>query len=241
MHTLNAHPGPEIRGVRPILSGPLLACLVAVFTLVAACSDDPATPTPRDAQALEVNVHLLSSSDSEALSTTLDEDEVTRLFGSVNEVWGQADIEWEVQSVVRTEVSGGSAVQDMVEGSGPPDANVLREAVPLEDLTEGVWDVLLIRDLGGMVGGVYFPALEVVIQPELAPDGTRDIEGSLTRILSHELGHGLGLQHVPCTGEGNLMAPGCLRGDRTRLTAEQIEASRAQAEIGPYRGGPASF
>lgn len=233
--------GPESPSGNPRKLAILMLAMVAVPSMAAACDDDPTSTARDDVLELETRVHLVSSPESEALTTTLEEGEVDRLFEAVNEVWSQAGIEWQPVAVGPVESPGGQAFQDIVDGEEPPDPGVLWDAIPRDELTDGAWDVFLIRDLGGLAGGIYFPGLEAVLQPERAPDGSRELEGALTRILSHELGHGLGLPHVPCTSDGNLMAPGCRSGDRTRLAPDQVDSAREQALRGPYRGGGASF
>ena len=57
-------------------------------------------------------------------------------------------------------------------------------------------------------------------------------DGGMARILAHELGHSLGLVHVPCAGQGNLMAAGYTLGTRTLLDVIQITEARLQAETG---------
>ena len=59
-----------------------------------------------------------------------------------------------------------------------------------------------------------------------------DIDDGMSRILAHELGHSLGLVHVPCADQGNLMAASCPLGTRTLLDATQITGARLQAETG---------
>ena len=85
--------------------------------------------------------------------------------------------------------------------------------------------------IGGIAGGVYLSGVPAVIIAEFDPSGARDLVGSGPRILAHELGHSLGLVHVPCTAEGNLMAPGCSAGLRTHLTEDQIATARTQRDI----------
>lgn len=224
------------RGSRGLLR--VLLPLLAAATLVGACDrDSPTSPGQREVLTLDVRVHLLESDRSDALSTTLSEEEVARLFDSVNDVWSQAGIEWRIESVVREEARNTESFDAIVNGQAPPNGQAIGAVMPLGNLTTGSWDVFLIRDLGGLVGGIYFPAIAAVLQPEKDPFGIRGLEGALTRILAHELGHALSLPHVPCTVAGNLMAPGCQGSDRTRLSDGQIRAARAQAEAGPYSGG----
>lgn len=228
--------GSALRRFTPLVAVPLL------FPLVAACESSGATaPQEPDTLVLDVRVHLLTSPDSEALTTTFSEEEVIPLFQEVNRVWDQAGIEWSVEEVVAVEARNGEEFEAIIRGDAPPDARVFQGAIPADRLSGEAWNVFLIRDLGGFAGGIYFPGLPAVLQPELDPFGVRGVDGALVRILAHELGHALSLPHVPCTGSGNLMAPGCAAGDRTRLAPEQIEAARAQAASGPYQGGAPTF
>ncbi len=71
-----------------------------------------------------------------------------------------------------------------------------------------------------------------MISSEVDPTGLRDLAGSGPRILAHELGHSLSLFHVACTDAGNLMSPGCPLGQRTQLTAGQVDMARLQASTG---------
>jgi hypothetical protein len=51
--------------------------------------------------------------------------------------------------------------------------------------------------------------------------------------LAHELGHSLGLEHVPCDSTRNIMANGCWSPSRlSTLTADQIQRARKQATLG---------
>jgi hypothetical protein len=186
---------------------------------------------------LDVRVHLLASARSTALTTTLTEAELESLFGRVNEIWSQAGIHWHIESLVHERASNPELFERMLRGETPPDIGSVAAVIPRDDLSEGDWDVFFIRQLVG-AAGVYFPGIPAVLQPEVDPPGRRGLDGGLSRILAHELGHSLGLQHVPCSPEGNLMAAGCPGENRTRLTSSQIMAARNQARVGnPYRTG----
>jgi len=222
------------RHPRPDAHRRLLSLLVAFAA--AGCGDGPSriVDPEQGTFALEVRVHLLSSAFA-PLATTLTDSEVRSIFDRTNELWSPAAIEWRIESIIREEAAGEEGFAAALLGQAGFDA--IAGVVPRERLSEGEWDVYLIRDLGGIAGGIYFPDIPAVLGAELDPSGQRDLTGSIGRILAHELGHSLSLHHVPCTAAGNLMAPGCPSKDRTRLTASQIEAARAQASTGnPYRG-----
>ena len=111
--------------------------------------------------------------------------------------------------------------------------SLVAAVLPKENLRPDIWNVFVIRDFGGAIGGVYLLRERVVVAAELDPLGNRDLSRGTARILAHELGHSLGLDHVPCTATGNLMVAGCPTGTRTRLEPFQIQIARQQAERGP--------
>lgn len=112
-----------------------------------------------------------------------------------------------------------------------PSGEALSSILPSGNLTRGRWDVFFAKTLGGLAGGVYLPGVPAVMVAEFDPTGARDLVVSGPRILAHELGHSISLEHVPCTTVGNLMAPGCTTGERTRLTEDQITFTLRQAGI----------
>ena len=181
---------------------------------------------------LRVRVHVLQEPDVAPLNTTLSDDEVASLFAGANVIWAQTEIRWEIESIVREAALNGAAYAAALSGQTAFTGNLIASTLPRGQLLSGGWDVFILRDFGGLVGGIYLGGIPAVVTAELDPTGARDIEGSGARILAHELGHSLTLLHVPCTPDGNLMAPGCNAQDRTRLTTVQIEAARAWARSG---------
>ena len=185
---------------------------------------------------LDVQVYLLHSDESAALTTTLDAADVARVFEGVNQVWSQAGIRWRAAEPVRVEAPTiGALFEAVLNEAGSGRLGLVASILPPERISEG-WDVFFIRDLDGLAGGVYLEGISAVVQPEVNPWGIRDLEGDLVRILSHELGHALSLPHVDCPPAGNLMAPACRSGIRTYLTDAQIERARNQAVSGRPHG-----
>lgn len=214
------------------------AMLVLAFAVLA-CGDDAEIPQEVSSGSFEtvslnVRVHLLQSFDVEALNSMLSDAEVETLLAAVNEVWAQAGITWRLESVVREQAQNGTDYQRALNGQAPATFQLFSSIVPRDKLLVGEWDVFVIKDLGDIAGGVYLGGLGLVIFAEFGPVGPQGADGPGKRILAHELGHSLGLDHVPCTPEGNLMAPGCPSENRTRLSATQIRSSREQA----LRGRP---
>ena len=203
--------------------------LLVSFFFLLSCASSSNEDDIQEVLTLDVRVHLLESPESPGLTTTLDEDDVRAVFDGVNEIWEQAAIVWNIESIITETAFNGANFERVLRNEIPGTFEIVSSVIPRANLTNGRWDVFLIRDLGGGVGGLYFPGIPAVLQPEIDPNGISGLEGGLVRILSHELGHSLSLQHVACTSQGNLLAPGCVQGVRTRLTEGQIEAARRQA------------
>ena len=175
---------------------------------------------------------MVQSDQLDALNARLTDAEVTELLAAVNETWSQAGIVWTLESVVREDARNVSAFREALINPGLSPVDVLTSVLTPDNLQPDIWNVFMIRDFGVRRGGVYLPIQKVVVSSEIDPLGRRAIDGGMARILAHELGHSLGLVHVPCTSQGNLMAAGCLQGTRMFLDATQITRVRLQADFG---------
>ena len=214
-----------------------LSVLMAVALILGACSDgtdEPTGPETRGPEAIElaVRLHLVQSDQLDALNVRLSDAEVTELVTAVNETWAQAGIIWSLESIVREDARNESLFSRALMDPTVSPISVLTSVLTPENLRPDIWNVFMIRDFGGSLGGAYLPMEKVVVSTEVDPLGQRDIDGGMARILAHELGHSLGLIHLPCTAQGNLMATGCTLGSRTFLDATQITRVRLQAETG---------
>ena len=214
-----------------------LSVLMGIALVSGACSDSgdaPTGPVARQPEAIElaVRVHLVQSDQLDALNVRLSETEVAQLMTAVNETWAQAGIVWSVESIVREDARNEFLFRRALTDPTVSPISVLTSVLTSENLGHDIWNVFMIRDFGGGVGGVYLGIEGVVVSTEIDPGGLRDIDGGMARILAHELGHSMGLVHVPCMAQGNLMAAGCTLGSRTFLDATQITGVRRQAETG---------
>lgn len=213
---------------------------LATLPLAVACGDEGTTAPPPETGTitLDARLHLLESPESTTLTTTLSEEEIQTVIDRVNQVWAQADILFRIESVVRERARNVEEFEAFRRGEADLDA--AGGVMPTDNLTGDDWDVFFIRELAAGAGGVYFPGLPAILQPEVDPFGVRGPDGALVRLLAHELGHSLGLGHVPCPPQGNLMAPNCPGADRTRLEPGQVDVARSQAATDrPFaQGGP---
>jgi hypothetical protein len=154
--------------------------------------------------------------------------EVRALLDRVNEVWSQADIMWEIEAIMREFAQSEDEVEQVLLAGRPFSTAVITAILPKDRLFQEGWDAFVLHDLAstGAAPGVYLAVIPAAVSSEVDPAGVNDPG----RILAHELGHSLTLLHVECTAVGNLMAPGCDSGDRTRLSAEQIDQARHHAK-----------
>ena len=209
-----------------------LSVLMGITLTLGACSDSAGPTNQPEAIELVVRVHVVQSDQLDALNVGLSDAEVTELMTAVNGTWAQAGVTWSLESIVREDARNEALFRRALTGSTNDLISVLTSVLTGESLRPDIWNVFMIRDFGGSLGGVYLPAEKVVVSTEVDPLGQRDIDGGMARILAHALGHSLGLIHVGCIAQGNLMATGCTLGSRTFLDATQITRVRLQAETG---------
>ena len=180
--------------------------------------------------ALPVRVHLLHSPASTALSTTRTAAEVRTLLAVANQVWAVAGIRWELESVVHEEALAGTQFDSVLAGQLEVNVSRILAPLPRDSILRPGWNVFLIRDFGRIAGGMFNPEIGGVMLAErgFGYELTPEYRGG--RTLAHELGHSLGLAHVPCDSTRNVMANACSRPDApSTLTAEQIARARGQA------------
>jgi hypothetical protein len=155
-------------------------------------------------------------------------------------IWSTARIGFEVESVRREAAPAGPArdLPKVLTGEISPPRDVLTKLIdPAQQLSPRGLDMYIINDLGRLAGGVYYGRQGSVIYAQNGPKGPQEANAHGAKILAHELGHSLSLDHTTCTDQGNLMVAGCTKGaDPLYLTDAQITAARGVATSGwPYR------
>lgn len=209
-----------------------LRLLALALVLALGCDRGPQEPE-RKQVVLPLRAHVLAST-----ITTLDaesgDSEIRALLRETNQIWAQAGIRWEPEEIERDSIpkEGERLLLEARDTGQPLPPDFFRRFLPLDSFREEAWNVFVVHDVAFMgARGIYIPFVPAILTSETAPRGLRT-----EIILAHELGHSLGLTHVPCGEKGNLMAlPFCEVG-KTRLTEQQIRRVREQA----LRGVPAT-
>ena len=199
-----------------------------------ACVGSPAksrkdlTLIDSDQMVLPVSVHRLKFERDAHLSAQGDYAEVERLFKEVNAIWSKWGITWEVNSIDTVTVKAKDFALPRLGFSARWEfRDAAAELIP-EPTGDRRWQVYLVRQFPVNGSGVYVLEKSAVLYGELNKKGRRCPE-----ILAHELGHSLGLSHVPLPG--NLMYVGPVRTPSAdlKLTPKQIRRALIQATAGP--------
>ena len=144
------------------------------------------TPTPLPPIILPISLYIIDGVDGEGSSQRTVE-ELTAVYERVNNIWGQANIIIDVQTIQRVELAA-APLQAILGGNFQPFFDSLnRNAIdiPNPSLLNGFYS----QAIGGPNG--------------IAPSNTRLFFVMDTpsvhdeRVTSHEIGHILGLHHVP--------------------------------------------
>ncbi len=215
----------------PILWVVCVARLILTVTLFGGCIQHRiAADIPI---SLPIRFHLLRSKDSDALTTTRTEADVRLLVALANAIWAQAGISWHVESVMTEEGLNGKRFDSLIVGTLPLNNERLIAMVPRNHLLIPGWNVFLIRNFGDIAGGTFRPEIGGVILAEHGAGSDLPASGRGGATLAHELGHSLGLAHVPCDLDRNIMANKCWSSlYPSGITPAQIEVARAWASRG---------
>lgn len=209
-----------------IAAGPVLALLPAAVR-----ADD--VEGADSFRFIPVRFHLLHSRAAKELDTRLTQAEVRRTLNRVNEIWRPAGIQFWAESILTEEAAAGDLYAALGENRTEAHLKLVR---PRLSLSEKVFHVYFIREMrpnGYCLDGSY----QMVFVKETAR--LEKVKGGgddpVARVLAHELGHALNLDHRQETY--NLMASGTTG---ITLNAEEIKTARKAAEGFTFNLKPAA-
>lgn len=187
------------------------------------------TRTEPRQMTLPVSVVRLSFEGNADLSGQSDYAEVERLFKEVNAVWSRWGITWEVSSIETKTVSAADFITPANGFASPREfRDAAAELIPAPS-GDRRWRVYIMRQFPIAGSSVYLVEKSTVLYGELNKEGDR-----YPVILAHELGHSLGLRHVPMAGNLMYAGPGKTPSTDLKLTPMQIRQARQQAAAGPF-------
>ena len=173
-----------------------------------------------------VRVIALRSEEAEALDSSLSDEQITARFDEVNRIWKQANIRFEIESIVRPQAQQAASFQAAIDSGAKKAQSLLSQIYPSDQVLDEGWTVVLLEDFGAMPPGVFSCVSGLVFAARYF--GKQKIEAP-TNVLAHELGHALNLPHLCGQGE-NLM---CATGKQPeKLNQAQIDDARSQAQLG---------
>ena len=158
-----------------------------------------AVKPPLPILTLPVRVHLMQSTTTPAMQTTLTEMDIRRIFTKVNMVWAPAGIQFEIESIGPTQ-----AVELNEEQRFLPEYDKVAAMIPQDRLSATAINVCYVKEV--QPNGFYNGKLIVVKDTAALKEVAGGLDEPLPRVTSHEIGHALGLPHRQDTT--NLMQSG---------------------------------
>jgi len=206
--------GIAVSGFRTGLA--VLAALALGWSAAGAIADDKVIVIP-------LRVHVLTADDLPEVDCKLTDEDVRRVVGKVNGIWGAAGIHWGLESIVREPAGGQRRFRLVRDLEGQVPLGLFRVLRPEASRRFDGLHVYYVHRMP--VNGVYMEEDFAIVQETAR---LRAVEGGIDepipRVTAHELGHALGLAHRQDTT--NLLASGTTG---TALNAREVADSRKAA------------
>ena len=149
-----------------------------------------------------VRVHLLVTKDELNLTTTLEEKDITRIFGKINRIWGHAGIHLPVEQLIKEPAENPNAYRQNYQSRNLDWLLALR---PKASQTTNWFHVYYLKRF--RVNGVYLANDGMFVKDTASLHGVEDgVDEPIPRVTAHELGHAFTLNHRQ--SGTNLMASG---------------------------------
>lgn len=180
--------------------------ILVLFALSACSSSNNQTTTYRTALAYKnnksiisvpVRIQLLKSNTERDIAAVISSDEMNELFETVNLIWLQAGVKFEIESVsyvtAQNEEQYMEALSKTSKLTRSEKTGVLKEVCEITHQSARVLNLCVVGKIVNNLGGIYFGGRSgKVIWPTLAKNGKHLLNPAT---LAHEFGHNLGLKH----------------------------------------------
>ena len=190
----------------------ILIAFIAPLHMTTALDD------PNPSLVIPVRIHLLQSSQYPVLQSAITEPTIRSLWAEVDSIWSIARIRFEIRSIASL-----TALNVPPKRLFQRDRNWVKSAIPMTKLHGDALDLCFVHEMGP--NGFYYGEPVVVSETPSAYKVRGGASDRVARVIAHELGHALTLQHRdPKTA---LMASGSTGID---LNEREIQSARAAAE-----------
>jgi hypothetical protein len=206
----------------------LVLWLAVTLPQITPCQEAPIQTPPTI--TLPVRFHLVQSKSLADMHTTLIDSDIQRILSKVNEVWAQAGIQFQIESITTT-----SAIPMDPKMRLKPEFDRVHSMIPKQSLCDHAIDICYVKQVGP--NGFYYGEPIVVKDSAKLRDVSGGLDEPLPRVTSHELGHALGLKHRQ--DNTNLMQSGTtgFSLNETEITTARIKAQELLTKYATKEAG----